>query len=142
LSVWWAPGASFIGDKVASEGDQSFTVHMNVRSIFGSVCAFCLWLKVSVLDEAQGNIFWMRSVLLWVIAQHILVIPYQCFGNTYQSYLQVLRNPRRMIIGTVRLSQIVVKELPLYAAQYPKSVKISSTSQQKPEITFRRLFVL
>jgi hypothetical protein len=64
------------------------------------------------------------------------------FWETYPSCLQGLRNPRRKIVGTVRLSQTVVKQLPLYAAQYPRSVKISSTLQQKPEMMFRRLFLL
>jgi len=37
----------------------------------------------------------MRSVLFWVIMQHMVVIPYWCFRTTYLSHLQGSRNPRR-----------------------------------------------
>jgi len=30
----------------------------------------------------------MRSALFWDVTQHVMVIPYQCFGTTYQSYCQ------------------------------------------------------
>ena len=36
-----------------------------------------------------------RSVLFWDIMEHIVVIPYQCLGTTYRSYLQRSINPRR-----------------------------------------------
>jgi hypothetical protein len=39
----------------------------------------------------------MRSAVFWDITQHGGVIPYQCFGTTYQPHLQKWRNPKQKL---------------------------------------------
>jgi hypothetical protein len=58
----------------------------------------------------------LRSALFWDITQRRAVIPYRCFGTTYRSHLQELRNPRRELpleVGTDWLSRNVGTQLPL-----------------------------
>jgi len=43
----------------------------------------------------------VQSPLFWDITQHWVVIPYQCFGTTYQSHLQGSRNPKEQSTAEV-----------------------------------------
>jgi len=61
---------------------------------------------------------YMRTALLWVITQKVVVISYQHVGTTY-------RSRSRIGDGNDRLSQNVGKKLPLLAALSPKQVQFS-----------------
>ena len=73
----------------------------------------------------------LRSALICDITQHRVVIPYQRFGITYR--LSSRTSPLKM--GPIGCPRNVSTEWPLYAAQYPRRVQISSTSRWEPEIT-------
>jgi hypothetical protein len=67
------------------------------------------------------------------MTQRVVVIPYRLFGTTYRSLLQGLKI-LTLEDSIDRLAQKFSKELPLYAASYPKRGHFSSTSWQKTEI--------
>ena len=62
-------------------------------------------------------------------------IVYRRFGTIYQSHLQGSRILKDM---TDRLSRNVGKELPLFAAWFPRRAQIPSTSRRSPKVTQNR----
>ena len=66
--------------------------------------------------------------------QRIVVITYRRFGMIYRSH-QEIQEILFIEDRTDGLSRNVVKELPLYTAEYLRRAQVSSTSRQKPEIT-------
>ena len=68
----------------------------------------------------------MRSALLWVTTQRIVVIPYGRFGTTYRSHLQGLEDGTGMTLedGTGRLSRNVGMELTLTLRSNPEDADL------------------
>jgi hypothetical protein len=84
-----------------------------------------------------------RSALSWGITQRRVVILDRRFGTTYWSRLQWSRSLRRVEYYSSwadTLSRNVGKGLPLDAAQYLRSLQISSASRRKREITVMHKF--
>jgi hypothetical protein len=88
------------------------------------------WRQGETLGKPQAYAaVWTRSALFWGITQCTVVISYRRSGTTYRFHSKGLNH------RTDRLSQIVGMKLLLYAEQYPKRARFSSTSRGKPEIT-------
>jgi hypothetical protein len=73
----------------------------------------------------------MRSTLFWRITHRIVLIPYRRFGTTHRSHLEgrfetTYRSHLQGLLEGVTdgLCRNVGKELPLYAAQYPKGAQV------------------
>jgi hypothetical protein len=65
----------------------------------------------------------LRTALVWVIMQQLLVISYRCFGTTYQSHLESSKIHKVLGFGFLnpeggkdRLSRNIGKKLPLLTA--------------------------